>query len=276
MTDHELQALLAELDMLGRSSIVGTHAFNAAKAIRVLMQERDRALKTLAGCDWYWPSEDHEMSADLHDIMGRYDYKTIVAIDRGGVVDTRWYFYWPDGDGEILHEFETEEEAEAALARATERGCVMTILAQEIAARAHAGQTDKAGKPYIEHCRRVAERLVADWPASTEDEIAAAWLHDVMEDTKVEFNELRSLGVSEWTMYLVYSLSRPDGMPYLDWIRRMAEDCEQAVIRVKLADNADNSDPARVAMVQDGERMVRERYAPARKILLSALKPETT
>jgi (p)ppGpp synthase/HD superfamily hydrolase len=49
--------------------------------------------------------------------------------------------------------------------------------ALRIAARAHAGQTDKAGMPYIDHPKRVPARL-----ATTELK-AVALLHDVLEDT---------------------------------------------------------------------------------------------
>src|SRR5579859_6518089 len=36
----------------------------------------------------------------------------------------------------------------------------LVALAEEIATRAHQGQVDKAGAPYIEHPRRVARRLL--------------------------------------------------------------------------------------------------------------------
>lgn len=54
--------------------------------------------------------------------------------------------------------------------------------AKELAHRAHAGQVDKAGRPYIEHVARVAA-AVADDPLAE----AVAWLHDVLEDCDPEF-----------------------------------------------------------------------------------------
>ena len=44
----------------------------------------------------------------------------------------------------------------------------------------HYGQTDKAGKPYHEHCERVADLLGED---TTDEERIVALLHDVLEDT---------------------------------------------------------------------------------------------
>ncbi len=52
-------------------------------------------------------------------------------------------------------------------------------LAQSIAAAAHKGQVDKAGKPYIEHPAHVAASVQGDAAK------AVAWLHDVVEDTRL-------------------------------------------------------------------------------------------
>jgi GTP diphosphokinase / guanosine-3',5'-bis(diphosphate) 3'-diphosphatase len=49
----------------------------------------------------------------------------------------------------------------------------------EIAARAHAGQTDKAGQPYILHPLRVMLAV------NSLPEKMAAVMHDVVEDTNV-------------------------------------------------------------------------------------------
>ena len=58
--------------------------------------------------------------------------------------------------------------------------------ADAFAAKAHEGQTDKAGLPYITHPRAVA--------AMIEDETAkvAALLHDTVEDTDVTLEEIRA------------------------------------------------------------------------------------
>jgi (p)ppGpp synthase/HD superfamily hydrolase len=61
----------------------------------------------------------------------------------------------------------------------------LILRAAKFAAIKHAGQFRKFGhsdEPYIVHPSRVAGR-VAVMPYSTEEMVAAAWLHDVMEDT---------------------------------------------------------------------------------------------
>ncbi|RAE29893.1 phosphohydrolase, partial [Burkholderia multivorans] len=69
--------------------------------------------------------------------------------------------------------------------------------AEAVAREAHRGQVDKAGLDYIAHPRRVAANaraaLVADDLGDDESTavVAAAWLHDVVEDTSVTEDDLR-------------------------------------------------------------------------------------
>lgn len=59
-----------------------------------------------------------------------------------------------------------------------------------IAAHAAVGQKRKyTGEPYIVHPAEVA-RMVAAVPGATEDMVAAAWLHDVVEDTGVTSTDI--------------------------------------------------------------------------------------
>lgn len=61
--------------------------------------------------------------------------------------------------------------------------------ARRFAKKAHAGQKRKyTGDPYFNHCEAVA-MLVADRGGSSEM-IAAAYLHDVVEDTEVELHDV--------------------------------------------------------------------------------------
>ncbi len=51
---------------------------------------------------------------------------------------------------------------------------------ESIAREAHARQTDKAGRPYVEHLAAVAEGVRVR--GGDDGQIAAAWLHDAVED----------------------------------------------------------------------------------------------
>lgn len=62
--------------------------------------------------------------------------------------------------------------------------------AARLAAKAHKGQVRKFGKgPYIYHPMRVAG-LVTLLEDSDDHMVAAAWLHDVLEDTDIPFEQL--------------------------------------------------------------------------------------
>lgn len=67
----------------------------------------------------------------------------------------------------------------------------LVIRASVFARRAHEGQTRKyGGDPYIAHPARVAGET-ALLPGATEETVAAAWLHDVVEDTAVTLDDIR-------------------------------------------------------------------------------------
>ena len=62
------------------------------------------------------------------------------------------------------------------------------MRAYALARRAHAGQRDKAGAPYILHPLSVAQGVMA---SGDEDALVCALLHDVVEDGGVDLDEIR-------------------------------------------------------------------------------------
>ena len=62
-----------------------------------------------------------------------------------------------------------------------------TKKAINIAYKAHMGQEDKLGIPYIFHPYHLAEQM------DSEDACIVALLHDVVEDTNITFNDLSSI-----------------------------------------------------------------------------------
>ena len=132
-------------------------------------------------------------------------------------------------------------------------------LARRIATDAHRGQTDKNGVDYIQHPRGVAARL------DQLDQQAVAWLHDVVEDTTVTADDLRAAGVDEAIIEAVLLLSRNHGDAG-DYYDRIA--ASPLVRSVKLADIADNTDPARTALFDPGTRQrLATKYENARRAL---------
>lgn len=66
----------------------------------------------------------------------------------------------------------------------------LVARASEFAAKAHTGQVRKYnGLPYITHCQAVAERVAER--GGSDEMIAAAWLHDTVEDCDVSHDDIR-------------------------------------------------------------------------------------
>ncbi|MFC0113296.1 HD domain-containing protein [Kibdelosporangium aridum] len=129
-----------------------------------------------------------------------------------------------------------------------------------IAREAHAGQVDKSGKPYIDHPLRVMARVKGAHAQM------AAVLHDVIEDTSVTAADLRSQGCPENVVTAVIALSKIPGEPMPDYLRRVAAD--PIAVQVKRADIGDNTDPVRLAALEEEtQNRLRAKYAEAIRLL---------
>jgi (p)ppGpp synthase/HD superfamily hydrolase len=105
--------------------------------------------------------------------------------------------------------------------------------ALQIAAKAHEGQRDKEGLPYILHPLRAMMSVQGE-----EAQIVAV-LHDVVEDTSVTADDLRQAGFSEPVVAAVLCVTHRKGEPYADYVVRCRGN--EVARRVKLADLADNT-----------------------------------
>ena len=106
-----------------------------------------------------------------------------------------------------------------------------------LAAKAHKGQRDRAGQPYILHPMRVMLRL-ADEPARI-----VAILHDVVEDTATTMEDLRAACYTAEVLAALDCVTRRGEESYEEFIERIAPNA--LARRVKLADLADNMDLTR-------------------------------
>ena len=133
-------------------------------------------------------------------------------------------------------------------------------VARVIATIAHRGQVDKAGNPYIDHPRRVASMV------ASADAQAVAWLHDVLEDTDLIADDLGAAGIPWRIVYPVILLTRKAGQTPEQYYASIR--WSTTALEVKLADIADNTDPDRLALLDDATiaRLTRK-YAKARLLL---------
>ena len=125
----------------------------------------------------------------------------------------------------------------------------------EIARKAHEGQSDKGGAPYITHPLRVMERV------GPEEAKMAAVLHDIVEDTTVTLDDLRAEGFPERVVEAVDALTRRPEEPYELFIFRAASNDLARI--VKMADLIENCDLSRIQNPgpKDFERLKKYRQA---------------
>ena len=133
-----------------------------------------------------------------------------------------------------------------------------------IAVRAHAGTSDKGRPvPYVTHPVRIM--------ATFDDPILQmiAVLHDVVEDSSITLDDLRAAGAPERVVAAVALLTHDRSEPRGDYLRRIRTNPD--ALAVKLADNADNADPNRLALLDEATAdRLRAKYEADRAILLGA------
>ncbi|GGQ67592.1 HD domain-containing protein [Streptomyces flaveolus] len=141
----------------------------------------------------------------------------------------------------------------------------LSLADVEATARAaHAGQTDKAGRPYAEHLLAVAEGVRRR--GGDDEQIAAAWLHDSVEDDALSERWLREAALSTRTKDIVLALTRRAGEPPEGYAARIL--ATPGALLVKEADLAHNADPARLAVLDGATRTrLTEKYARMRALL---------
>jgi len=107
-----------------------------------------------------------------------------------------------------------------------------------IAVKAHQGQFDKSGQPYILHPLRVMFRCEGDLARTV------AILHDVVEDTATTMEDLRNAGLSEEVLAALDCVTKREGESYEAFVERAAANATAR--EVKLADLEDNMDLRRL------------------------------
>ncbi|WP_149183106.1 HD domain-containing protein [Streptomyces sp. TRM49041] len=135
---------------------------------------------------------------------------------------------------------------------------------EAIARRAHAGQTDKAGRPYVEHLRAVAEGVRAR--GGSDEQIAAAWLHDAIEDDALSPQWLAAAALPQQVKDIVLALTKRPGEDLAAYTARIL--AVPGARLVKEADLAHNADPDRLAVLDEPTRTrLTTKYAHVRELL---------
>lgn len=122
-----------------------------------------------------------------------------------------------------------------------------------IATNGHHGQFDKGGNPYILHPFAVMSLLNTD----DEELQCVALMHDVIEDTKTTFQDLRDAGFSDRVIAAVRLVTKMPGQTYNEYKDGVFSNKD--AMRVKMADLTHNSDIRRLKGIseKDIERMAK-------------------
>ncbi|WP_328379365.1 HD domain-containing protein [Streptomyces sp. NBC_01020] len=143
-------------------------------------------------------------------------------------------------------------------------GCLSLTEVEALARRVHATQTDKAGRPYTVHLAAVAEGVAAR--GGTDEQIAAAWLHDSVEDGALSESWLENAPLPRSVKDMVSAMTkRPGESPETYAARILAV---PGALLIKESDIAHNADPQRLAELDTPTRdRLTAKYARMRRLL---------
>jgi len=133
-----------------------------------------------------------------------------------------------------------------------------------IAAKAHEGQVDKAGNPYLDHPLAVMENV-----NSIEEKIVAV-LHDAVEDSELTLEQLRSEGFPEVLVSAIAAITKIEGEAYATYLDRVMTN--PIALRVKIADVTHNLDLRRIANPTEADFQRIDKYKKVLSQLRAALK----
>lgn len=135
----------------------------------------------------------------------------------------------------------------------------MLQRAIDFATKTLEGVTDYSGKPMIDHGLRMMDRV------DTEEEKMIAVLHDVVEEGRCSFQDLREQGFSQSVLEGVEMLTRRPDMKYFDYIDDISTN--PMASKVKLAEVAENKDQDRVNKLSFRTYTLEKRLERVRKML---------
>ncbi|MFJ2151227.1 HD domain-containing protein [Streptomyces microflavus] len=135
---------------------------------------------------------------------------------------------------------------------------------EAFARQAHATQTDKAGRPYTEHLAAVAEGVRVR--GGRDGQIAAAWLHDAIEDDALSARWLADAALPQEVKDMVLAVTKRPGEELSAYTARIL--ATPGALLIKEADLAHNADPARLAVLDEPTRTrLTAKYAQVRALL---------
>ena len=138
----------------------------------------------------------------------------------------------------------------------------LTKKALKISFNAHKNQVDKSGMPYVYHPFHLAEQMDDEYST------CVALLHDVVEDTDITIEDLKSDGFPSEVINAIELMTHDDSVPYLYYVKTIKTN--SIASKVKLADLKHNSDFSRLDVIDSKVHKRVEKYKKAINILTCA------
>ena len=129
----------------------------------------------------------------------------------------------------------------------------------QIALSAYTGKKDKAGKTYLLHPLRMMAKM------ESEEEMATALLHDVIEDSDYTREQLLAEGIPNPVADAVQTLTKERGENYAQFIDRVLKN--KLAVKVKKADIEDNINILRLNSIDQNDLKRVAKYHEAWKRL---------
>ena len=161
----------------------------------------------------------------------------------------------------MLKNYFTEEEYERI-----KNNDELIYKSLEIVTKLFNDKCDKGGFPYVIHLLKVYEGV------SNYTEKVCALLHDVIEDTDVNYDDLKEIGYNNDIIEILSIVTKIKGEDYRDYIDRIIASNNVHAMNIKLSDLRHNMDLSRIKnpTSNDYER-VSKRYEPAYEKIMNKL-----
>lgn len=132
-------------------------------------------------------------------------------------------------------------------------------IALQLAVRAHAGQKDADGVPYILH------PIAVGMMGNTDEEKMAGFLHDVVEDTPLTFDDLLAAGIPSGVVSALRLLTHEPGTDYYEYVQRIIDAGHPIALHVKYNDLRHNYSRSQ------GHSRFLEKYSRALEMVKAAI-----
>lgn len=100
----------------------------------------------------------------------------------------------------------------------------------------------------------------------SEQQMIVAVMHDVIEDSSITIDDLRSFGFSETVIDAIVCLTKNNGESYEDFVSRVSNNDLARI--VKIEDIKDNLDLTRIDKITDKDLARTEKYHRALRLLI--------